>query len=276
MARTWTKIETAIVDHPKTWALARAWQTHPYMVVGFFVAFWGYLIEYHPDGNVDEVPDEVLERFAAPCTARALGVVGTVRDALRTTGWVDRDGRWHDWDDYSGALVRKRRANAERMKQERLTKSDRASHVQRTRAARARPRDKSLESRGSSSVPIGTGESSPASDPPWNAELALLLRQHLVPRHPADWSIERDLSICKAAIGKGIAVRELAAAIRGLPLVCSSGALTLRLLYAPSTGQMPLFQRAAHAGFTAMEKQRRRPGSREATPIATLLGEGGR
>jgi hypothetical protein len=130
--RTWTKVETAIADHPKTWKLATRWQTHPYMVVGFFVAFWGYLLEYHPDGDVDAVPDDVLERYAAPCVARAIGVLGTVRETLRDVGWVDADGHWHDWDEYSGALLRKRAANRQRMKRQRDSGGTQTAHVSRT------------------------------------------------------------------------------------------------------------------------------------------------
>ena len=115
MARPWIKVEPAIVNHPKTRQLAKFWGCHPYQVVGFLVALWGYCVEYQEDGNVDGLPSDVLEEFAAPCCPAS----GTVRDVLQQVGLVDADGRLHDWDEYTGELIERRRKDRERKRLER-------------------------------------------------------------------------------------------------------------------------------------------------------------
>ena len=39
--------------------------------------------------------------------------------ALRTSGFVDADGRLHDWGDYTGRLIDQRAANRERQRRRR-------------------------------------------------------------------------------------------------------------------------------------------------------------
>lgn len=116
MPRPWLKVEPAVVKHPKTRALARLWQCHPYEVVGFLVALWGYFLEYQPDGRLDRCPLDVLDELAAPCLGRALGTVPNVRDALLDVGFLDADGQLHDWDDYSGGIVAHRANDRKRKK----------------------------------------------------------------------------------------------------------------------------------------------------------------
>lgn len=119
MPRPWLKVEPAVLKHPKTRALARVWQCHPYQVVGFLIALWGYFFEYQPDGNVDGCPVDVLDELAAPCLGRALGTVPTVREALLGAGFMDANGRLHDWDDYSGGILAHRANDRKRKKLER-------------------------------------------------------------------------------------------------------------------------------------------------------------
>jgi len=111
MPRPWIKIEPAIVQHPKTRQLAKLWGCHSYHVVGFLVALWGYCLEYQEDGNVDGLPPDVLDEFAAPCLN---GAHQSVRDALQEVGFVDAGGRLHDWDEYTGELIERRRRDRER------------------------------------------------------------------------------------------------------------------------------------------------------------------
>ena len=139
MGRTWTKVETVLPRHPKTKALARLWQTHPYMVCGFLLATWDYMLEHQPDGNLFAVPDAELEELAKPCLERAVGVVDVPRDVLVTSGWVERDGYWHDWNEYAGALV-------ERRAKERDRKCNYRN--QKTIASESVPRDKRGTTRG--------------------------------------------------------------------------------------------------------------------------------
>jgi hypothetical protein len=113
----------------------------------------------------------------------------------------------------------------------------------------------------SSSVPSVPAHA-PAAEPTWNTILAPLVREHLVPRHPPDWSEARDLSIARNALKAGVVLEDLADAIRGLPLLVQ-GSLTLKLLYAASGGQMPLLQRAAHRHRETLKQAPRSRGLRQ-------------
>jgi len=124
--RTWLKIEPQLVNHPKTKRLARLWGCPPYAVVGFLVAFWGYLVEFKSDGQAAEVPPEDLEELAAPCQQRALTVHLSTLDALKETGFVDPDGRVHDWEVYTGALLTRRERDRERKRTERKVSAGQA------------------------------------------------------------------------------------------------------------------------------------------------------
>ena len=112
--RPYLPIEPALVDHPKTRALAKLWGCHPYTAVGFLVKLWGYCLEYQDDGNVDGRPADVLDDLAAPCIATSIGTMPTVREALLKSGFINDDGRLHDWDEYAGALVERRRKDRRR------------------------------------------------------------------------------------------------------------------------------------------------------------------
>src|ERR1041384_2575179 len=144
MARTWLQVETVLPDHPKTRKLAKLWRCHPYMVGGFLLKLWGYCLEYQADGNVDGRPADVLDELAAPCLGQLLGTHATVRESLEEAGFVDPDGRLHDWEDYSGALFarrakdrdRKRLARAKRPKDKKRTGRGHTKERARTSAPR--------------------------------------------------------------------------------------------------------------------------------------------
>jgi len=109
VARPWLKVEPALVKHRKTRKLAKLWHCHPYQVVGFLVSLWGYCLEFQEDGDVTAMLDVELEELAAPCVAQAIGTLPTVREALREAGFLDANGRLHDWTDYTGGLSVERR-----------------------------------------------------------------------------------------------------------------------------------------------------------------------
>lgn len=114
LMRTWIKVEGRVVSHPKTLHLAELWGCDPLTVVGFLVSFWDYLLEYQSDGQASGVRPSQLEKLAASCQQRALAVHLTVLDALKESGFVDPDGRVHDWEDYAGALVTRRQRDRDR------------------------------------------------------------------------------------------------------------------------------------------------------------------
>lgn len=132
--RPYLPIEPALVDHPKTRALAKTWGCHPYTVVGFLVKLWGYCLEFQEDGLVDGRPLDVLDELAAPCLATSIGTLPTVREALLRAGFIDADGKLHDWEDYAGALVERRRKDRRR---KRLTRGRLPQDIRGTSAGQA-------------------------------------------------------------------------------------------------------------------------------------------
>ena len=112
--RTWLKVEHQLPNHPKTKRLARLWGCHPHTICGFLIAFWGYMVEYQPDGDLAKVPTDDLDELAAPCLQRALNATVTVLDALKQAGFADPDGHVHDWEEYTGALLEQRGRDRDR------------------------------------------------------------------------------------------------------------------------------------------------------------------
>lgn len=135
MTRTWLPIEIALAGHRKTKALARLWHCHPYMVVGFLVSLWGYCLEFQSDGRLADVPNEDLDELAAPCLAGVVGTHPPTRAALERTGFLDPDGRLHDWQDYAGALVARRQKDATRKRAKRQMSAGHPADVRRTSEA---------------------------------------------------------------------------------------------------------------------------------------------
>lgn len=167
--RPYLPIEPALVDHPKTRALAKIWGCHPYLVVGFLVKLWGYCLEFQEDGAVDGRPADVLDELAAPCLRTSLGVLPTVREALLRAGFIDEDGRLHDWDEYAGALVERRRKDRRRKRlarqQEQRTSSGQDTDTPRTSGRRV---EKSREEKSRVEVkqqPAAAPEASQVSVP---------------------------------------------------------------------------------------------------------------
>ena len=68
-----------------------------------------------PDGDLSALPPRQLAEICQFNARRA----GELAAALRTSGFVDADGRLHDWGDYTGRLIDQRAANRERQRQRR-------------------------------------------------------------------------------------------------------------------------------------------------------------
>jgi hypothetical protein len=137
VARTWLKVELALVGHRKTKALARLWRCHPYMITGFMVSLWGYCLEFQSDGRLSDIPTEDLDELAAACIANVIGNVPSVVDSLVAVGFADEDSTLHDWQDYAGSLVTKRKKDRDRKRSVRGTKRGQVADISRTSAPRA-------------------------------------------------------------------------------------------------------------------------------------------
>jgi hypothetical protein len=111
----WIKVEPKIMNHRKTFVLAEELDLEPVQVVGHLVSLWGWVMDNCPTGVLPQ-NDRMIAKAAqwdgAPEPfVRALVHAGFVDDDYMGTMEI------HDWHEYAGALIRKRREDVKRMQQ---------------------------------------------------------------------------------------------------------------------------------------------------------------
>lgn len=134
----WIELHQSVWTHKKTLLLAAELDMSETHAVAHLIRLWTWALDNAPTGDISGLPPKVI----------AIGA-GWDKDpevfvrAAINAGWFDEtdEGLFiHDWQDYAGRLIEKRKANAERMRRARAeTVSDkcyeRATHVQRTTSA---------------------------------------------------------------------------------------------------------------------------------------------
>lgn len=117
----WIESHQELAHHPKVARLSYMLDVHPARAVGHLHMFWWWCLSYADDGDVTD-----FSPFELAHGAQWDGEPDVFVKALRECGWLDDvDGRTevHDWWDYAGKLVERRRADAERKRQARSEKS---------------------------------------------------------------------------------------------------------------------------------------------------------
>lgn len=116
----WIESHQELKDHPKTLKLAALLNLNRAQVVGHLHLLWWWAMSYAEDGNV--------QRYDVTDLAIAAGWEGDPDkfvNALKecgpggTSGFLDDDDWLHDWDQYGGKLLAKRRADADRKREQR-------------------------------------------------------------------------------------------------------------------------------------------------------------
>lgn len=118
----WIESHQEVVHHPKTRKLALRLGIQKHAAVGLLHCLWHWAVAYAHDGDLTSYTDEDI----------ALGSEWeddpkTFVDVLVECGWIDRDGEvvtLHDWDEYAGRLIDRRKANAERKRMSRARPAD--------------------------------------------------------------------------------------------------------------------------------------------------------
>lgn len=127
----WIESHQELARHPKTKKLARLLGVSLPAAVGHLHFLWWWAMDYAQDGD--------LSRYDAYDIADACGWEGDpekILSALIESGFIDQteEGLFiHDWDDYAGRLIEKRKANTERKRKSRerhaaVTRDTRDSH----------------------------------------------------------------------------------------------------------------------------------------------------
>ena len=108
----WIESHQSLGAHPKTKKLARLLNVPIPQVVGHLHMLWWWAFDYAQDGD--------LSRYAAEDIADAVlweGSASLLLASLLDAGFLDQPNgnpRIHDWDEYGGKLLAKRRSDAER------------------------------------------------------------------------------------------------------------------------------------------------------------------
>lgn len=93
----WIESHQSLGRHPKLLRLASELRIHKAQAVGHLKYLWWWALDYAPMGD--------LSAFASAEISSAAewpGNVNSFHVALKKTGWLDDDGKIHDWDQYAG------------------------------------------------------------------------------------------------------------------------------------------------------------------------------
>jgi hypothetical protein len=107
----WIESHQELAHHPKVARLARSLDVSVPAAIGHLHLFWWWCLSYADDGDVSE-----FTAFELAHGAQWQGDPDRFVEALRGD-WIDDVGvGWevHDWHEYAGKLVERRRADAER------------------------------------------------------------------------------------------------------------------------------------------------------------------
>jgi len=126
----WIELHQAIWTHRKTLILAAELDLDETYAAAHMIRLWTWALDNAPEGNLSGLPAKVIAYGAGWRNDPDTFVEAAVR-----AGWLDRDGDClviHDWQDYAGRLIEKRRQDAKRKRQWREESKD----VQRTSSGR--------------------------------------------------------------------------------------------------------------------------------------------
>lgn len=167
----WIESHQTLAAHPKTRKLAHLLSVSKPAAIGHLHCLWWWAIDYTEDGGLERF-DSLDIAIAGEWEGDPDAFVG----ALVKAGFLDEspDGHLsiHDWADYAGKLIERKKANAQRMRDARAaekaastahgsgTNNERAAHVQRTDDARVERPNQTIPNQ--TKPDQTTGDKSPA------------------------------------------------------------------------------------------------------------------
>lgn len=111
----WIELHQSLPQHRKLMALRDALGLRTPAAIGHMCLLWLWALDNAPDGDLSALPAKQLAEICQYTGHRT----GDLAAALRTSGFVDADGRLHDWGDYTGRLIDQRAASRERQRRRR-------------------------------------------------------------------------------------------------------------------------------------------------------------
>lgn len=107
----WIESHIELVGHPKTRRLAKLLEISDRDAIGLLHMLWYWALKYAADGDLRGFEDDEIA-----AAVQWEGESSEVLASLKAAKFVDSDGWLHDWDEYTGKLIERREANAERMR----------------------------------------------------------------------------------------------------------------------------------------------------------------
>jgi hypothetical protein len=80
--------------------------------IGYLVCLWMWALDNAPDGNLEGISDKIIINASAYKGTKKIYFV----DALIESGFINRERALHNWLEYAGRLLERRKANADRMR----------------------------------------------------------------------------------------------------------------------------------------------------------------
>lgn len=116
----WIELHQSLWTHRKTLILAGLLDIDETYAGAHIARLWTWALDNAPEGDITGLPGKVLA-FAAGWRGDPTAFINALVDA----GWIDApdDGptMLHDWEEYAGRLIEKRRTDADRLRRWRAT-----------------------------------------------------------------------------------------------------------------------------------------------------------
>lgn len=117
----WVPVEQSIANHPKAKRLSRALGIRIPEAVGLVILPQHFAIDYAPDGD--------LSQYEAADLADRVHWEGDAQqllDTMKAVGFIEQDGRIHNWERYGGKYIEEREQGRERKARSRQRKASKA------------------------------------------------------------------------------------------------------------------------------------------------------
>jgi len=150
----WIELHQTLPTNKKTIRLKNLLRIKVPQAVGHLCILWLWALDNAPDGDLSGFTADEIAEFAQWPGKSPEEFLG----ALISAGFVDENMRIHDWQNYAGKLVEKRKSDAERKRAYRTNRTGHPLDVQRT--SPGHPRDGA----GNSTVPNSTIHNSTVPD----------------------------------------------------------------------------------------------------------------
>lgn len=115
----WIESHQELGRHPKTRRLAKLLDTSRPTAVGHLQYLWWWALDFAQGGDLSSFDDEEIAEAALWDDDP-----GTFVSALKGAGFMDPDGRLHDWNEYAGRLIDKREQAKERVRNWRAKRTE--------------------------------------------------------------------------------------------------------------------------------------------------------